>query len=84
MPWDSISYFVQSQAPSLEVLVTFVALAAIILVMPRLAGIKWSYWIITRDILLLALFAVAALLLLRLEPERHWMQLAGTWLNNLF
>jgi hypothetical protein len=84
MPLDSIWFFVRSQAPSLELIVTFAGLAAIILVMPRVLGIKWSYWIVTRDLLLLALFAVMALLLLRLEPERHWMQQTVNWLGSLF
>ena len=84
MPLDSIWFFIQSQAPSLELIITFAGLAAIILVMPRVLGIKWSYWIVTRDLLLLALFAVMALLLLRLEPERHWMQQTVNWLGSLF
>jgi len=84
MPWESFLFFVRSETPSLELIVTFAGLAAIILVMPRLAGIKWSYWIVTRDLLLLALFAVLAMLLLRLEPQRHWMQEAVNWLRNLF
>jgi len=84
MPWDSLWFFIQSQAPSLEVIATFAALAALILVMPRLAGVKWSYWNIARDISLLAFFAITALILLHLEPEHHWMQQAAQWLNDRF
>ena len=84
MPWDSLWYFFQSEAPSLEVIATFVALAAIILVLPRFAGIRWSYWIVARDVALLAFFAIVALILLRLEPEHHWMQQSAQWLNGLF
>ncbi len=84
MPWDSIVFFIQSQVPSLEVIATFVALAAVILVMPRLAGIRWSYWIVARDLSLLAFFAISALLMLRLEPEHHWMQRVASWVQNLF
>src|ERR1700687_4472617 len=84
MTWESFLFFVRSETPSLELIITFPGLAAIILGVPRLAGIKWSYWIVTRDLLLLALFAVLALLLLRLEPQRHWIQEAVNWLRNLF
>jgi cell division protein FtsW (lipid II flippase) len=84
MPWDSLVSFIQAQAPSLEVIATFVVLAGIILVMPRLAGIRWSYWIVARDISLLAFFAIAALVMLRMEPEHHWMQRSANWLQNLF
>jgi hypothetical protein len=50
MPWDTVWLFIQSQAPSLEVVGTFVALGAAILLMPRLAGIKWSYRVMARDL----------------------------------
>ena len=83
MPWDSLVQFIQMQAPSIEVIITFVALAAIILVMPRLAGIRWSYWIVARDISLLAFFAVTALYMLHMEPEHHWMQRTSNWIQNL-
>jgi hypothetical protein len=83
MPWDSVLFFIQSQAPSLEVIATFTVLAAIILVMPRFAGIRWSYWVIGRDIALLAFFAIIALILLRLEPEHHYMQRTADWFGSL-
>ena len=84
MPWDTVWLFIQSQAPSLEVVGTFIALGAAILLMPRLAGIKWSYRIMVRDLSLLAFFAVLSLYLIGQEPEHHWMQRLSDWLDTFF
>jgi len=84
MPWDTVWLFIQSQAPSLEVVGTFVALGAAILLMPRLAGIKWSYRVMARDLSLLVFFAVLSLYLIGQEPEHHWMQRTSDWLDSFF
>ena len=83
MPWDTVWLFIQSQAPSLEVVATFVALGAAILLMPRLAGIRLSLRIVVRDLALLTFFAALSLYLIGSEPLHHWMQQLSNWLQNL-
>ena len=83
MPWETLLLFIQSQAPSLEVVGTFAALGAAILLMPRLAGIRLSYRIVVRDLALLTFFAALSLYLISTEPQHHWMQRLSDWMQNL-
>jgi hypothetical protein len=82
MPWDPVWSYIQSLAPSFEMLGVFLAIVASIFVVQRLAGVRWTVRSVVRDLALVTLMGILALIVIGQEPDHHFMQRTATWLEN--
>jgi len=84
MTWDQFIFELQMAIPSVETVLSFIAVIALYFLVQRWAKVRQTVFTVTRDLAIVGATWLTASFLIRLDAQNHWLQRTASFLSDLY
>ena len=84
MTWDQFVFELQMAIPSVETVLSFVAVIALYFLVQRWAKVRQTVFTVTRDLTIVGATWLTASFLIRLDAQNHWLQRTASFFSDLY
>jgi hypothetical protein len=84
MTWDQFIFELQMAIPSVETVLSFIAVIALYFLVQRWAKVRQTFLTVTRDLAIVGATWLTASFLIRLDAQNHWLQRTASFLSDLY
>ena len=84
MTWDQFIFELQMAIPSVETVLSFVAVIALYFLVQRWAKVRQTVRTVARDLAIVGATWLTASFLIRLDAQNHWLQRTASFMSDLY